>query len=294
MRIALPTCSNLPDWEVDDGALHAALANRSVDVERPVWDDSNIDWSRYRACLIRTTWDYQEKREAFVAWAQRVAEQTTLFNPCSIVEWNTHKSYLRDLEQRGVPVTPTVWLNPGESVDLSGILSERGWQRAFLKPAIGATARETLRFEATPTGLADAEQHLHRMLQTETMLLQPYWSSVETRGELSAIFVDGRITHAVRKVPVRGDYRVQDDFGGSDELVTLSDHEVALARRCMAAVEPDGQGPLLYGRVDFLFDDDGGLRLSELELVEPSLFFRHCPTAADALAEALCRRLGEA
>lgn len=90
-----------------------------------------------------------------------------------------------------------------------------------------------------------------------------------------------------------GDYRVQDDFGGSDELITLSDDEVALARRCMAAVEPNGHGSLLYGRVDFLCDDDGGLRLSELELVEPSLFFRHCPTAA-ALAEALCRRLGEA
>ncbi|MCH7700355.1 MAG: hypothetical protein IID37_01590 [Planctomycetes bacterium] len=292
MRIALPTCSNLPDWEVDDGPLHAAFADRGVDVERPVWDDARIDWSRYRACLIRTTWDYQEKRQAFVAWAQRIAQMMPLFNPCTIVEWNTHKSYLRDLEQRGLPVTPTVWLNPGELVDLSRILSERGWHRAFLKPAVGATARETLRFEATSAGLADAERHLHRMLQTETMLLQPYWSSVETGGELSAIFVDGRLTHAVRKVPVPGDYRVQDDFGASDELITLSDDEVALARRCMAAVEPNGHEPLLYGRVDFLCDDDGRLRLSELELVEPSLFFRHCPTAADALAEALCRRLG--
>ena len=74
MRIALPTCSNLPEWEEDDRPLHAALAERGVDVERPVWDDAGIDWSRYRACLIRTTWDYQEKREAFVAWARRVAE----------------------------------------------------------------------------------------------------------------------------------------------------------------------------------------------------------------------------
>ncbi len=292
MRVALPTCSKLPDWEVDDGPLHAALADRGVDVEHPVWDDARVDWSRYRGCLIRTTWDYQEKREAFVAWAKRVAELTTLFNPCNIVEWNTHKSYLRDLERCGVPVTPTVWLHPGESVPLQRILRERAWSKAFLKPAIGATARETLRFEASAAGLADAEQHLHRMLQTETMLLQPYWSSVETRGELSAIFVDGRITHAVRKIPVRGDYRVQDDFGGSDQLVTLSDDEVALARRCMAAVDAHENEPLLYGRVDFLFDDDGGLRLSELELVEPSLFFRHCPSAADALAEALCRRLG--
>ena len=291
MLIALPTCSNLPDWEVDDVALHEALARRGVEFERPVWNDAGVDWSRYLACLIRTTWDYQEQRDAFVAWAQRVSRETRLFNPVDIVRWNTHKSYLRDLERRGVQITPTVWLERGARVDLKTILDARGWRRAVLKPAIGAAARGTLRFEATSAGIAQAEAHLHRLLPSEAMLLQPYLDRVETDGELSAIFFDGEFSHGVRKIPVPGDYRVQDDFGASDEPARLSDAEVVMARKCIAAADRNTSRSLLYARADFLRDATGRLLLSELELVEPSLFFRHSPDAAGRLADALCRRL---
>lgn len=287
----MPTCSNLPDWEVDDAALHAALRARDADIIRPVWDEAGFDWSSCDACLIRTTWDYQEKHDAFVAWAEHVSKQTRLFNPFEVVRWNTHKSYLRDLEERGIPVIQTVWLDAGTDIDVERVLAKRGWTRAFLKPAIGATARETLRFEATPAGIAEAEAHLHRLLPNETMLLQPYLDSVETQGELSAIFLGGRFSHGVRKIPVAGDYRVQDDFGAHDEPATLTNDELALAQRCVAAVEEAGGVPLLYARTDFLRDHDGQLRLSELELSEPSLFFRHAPTAAATLADALLQRI---
>lgn len=294
MRIALPTCVDLPKWEVDDVPLHIALAKRGFDVVQPIWDDPNIDWSLFRACLLRTTWDHPAKRDAFVSWAKRVSMQTTLFNSFEIVRLGTNKRYLRDLERCGLPVTPTVWLEPGQLVDLKRILSEHGWQKAFLKPAIGSTSRETLRFEATPIGLATADAHLHRMLRSETMLLQPYLKSVETLGELSAIFFDGRFSHAVRKIPVPGDYRVQDDYGASDEPTTLQNDEFSLAQQCVAAVDVDNSSPLLYARVDFLRDDQGALRLNELELVDPSLFFRHAPQAAETLAEAFRKRLESA
>jgi len=291
MRIALPTCAKLPDWEVDDAPLHAALQQRGVEVVRPVWDQPGFDWSSCAACLIRTTWDYQEKHDAYVAWAKRVSTQTRLFNPFEIVRWNTHKTYLRDLAQRGIPVTPTEWLEAGSDVDLRGVLDERGWGKAFLKPAVGATARETLRFEATSAGIAEAEAHLHRLLPNEMMLLQPYLDSVETQGELSAVFFDGRFSHGVRKIPVLGDYRVQDDFGAHDEPATFTDDELALAKACLDAVtEADGTRPL-YARTDFLRDHEGQLRLSELELVEPSLFFRHAPQAAQTLTDALLGRI---
>ena len=255
-------------------ALHEALARRGVEFERPVWNDAGVDWSRYLACLIRTTWDYQEQRDAFVAWAQRVSRETRLFNPVDIVRWNTHKSYLRDLERRGVEITPTVWLERGAQVDLKTILDARRWCRAFLTPAIGAAARGTFRFDATAAGIAQAEAHLHRLLPSEAMLLQPYLDRVETDGELSAIFFDGKFSHGVRKIPVPGDYRVQDDFGASDEPARLSDAEVALAQRCLAAVRPDTSRSLLYARADFLRDETGRLLPRELELVGPALFFR--------------------
>ena len=290
MRIALATCSNLPDWEVDDKPLHAAMVERGVDLVHPDWRDGEFDWGRCDACLIRTTWDYQDHHEAFVAWAARVATQTRLFNPFELVQWNTDKHYLRDLESRGVSIIETVWLETGAQVDLKPTLAKRGWSKAFLKPVIGATARETLRFDATDDGIELATRHLDRLLAGESMMLQPYLANVETEGELSVILIDGQVTHCVRKIPVPGDYRVQDDFGGSDEPVELSELELDLARSIVAKVH----WPWLYARVDFLREDDGALRLSELEMVEPSMFFRHCPTAANRLAEALCRRVREA
>ena len=253
----------------------------------PAWDDESFDWSSCDACLIRTTWDYTERRDKYVAWAERVSAMTKLFNSAELVRWNTDKRYLRDLESRGVPVIPTHWLEAGSSIDLGNELTRQGWQRAFLKPVIGASARETLRFDATESGLRTARAHLDRLLANESMILQPYLPSVETEGELSTIFIDGQLTHAVRKVPVPGDYRVQDDYGASDRPATLSDAEQALAHGIMDQVE----GECLYGRVDLLRDNDGRLKLTELELVEPSMFFRHCPAAADRLAAALCRRL---
>ena len=145
------------------------------------------------------------------------------------------------------------------------------------------TPRNSIRFDVSK--LDRAEAHLERLLPNEAMLLQPYLSRVESEGEGSVIFVDGELTHAVRKLPVPGDYRVQDDFGASDEPWLLSDAEAELARRVVDCV---GQ-PLLYARVDFLRDDAGELRVNELELVEPSLFFRHGPHAAPLLAKTLMR-----
>ena len=290
MRIALATCSNLPDWEVDDKPLHAAMVERGVDLVHPDWRDGEFDWGRCDACLIRTTWDYQDHHEAFVAWAAGVATQTRLFKPYELIRWNTDKHYLRDLESRGVSTIETVWLETRAQVDLNRVLAERGWDKAFLKPVIGSTARETLRFDATNDGIEQATHHLDRLLVDESMMLQPYLSRVETEGELSVILIDGQVTHCVRKIPVTGDYRVQDDFGASDEPVEMSASDLDLARSIVAEVD----WPWLYARVDFLRDPSGRLRLCELEMVEPSLFFRHSPTAAVRLAEALCQRVREA
>lgn len=288
--IALATCPSLPHWEIDDRFLHAALDARGIAYDRPAWSDGAVDWSRYDAVLIRTTWDYQQWRDDFVAWADRVGAVTALHNPAPVVRWNTHKGYLRDLEARGVPVVDTIWCRAGEVIDLCAALADRGWSRAFLKPAVGATARETLRFAATDRDLDAARAHLARLQAAgETMLLQPYLERVETDGERSAVFIDGALTHAVRKVPVPGDYRVQDDFGARDEPYEPTDGERTFAE---AAVARAGFADLLYARVDWLRDGDGRPRLTELELVEPSLFFRHAPAAAGALAEALLRRLG--
>ena len=299
MRVALPNCTDLPSWEVDDHAFHRALEREGVEWERPIWDDLSVDWARYDGVLIRTTWDYQEKEPAFLEWINHVSKCTKLFNPEPVVRWNTKKTYLRDLERAGARLTPTIWLDAGTNVDVRDILRERGWTRGFLKPVVGATARETLRFSSDSEGLNRAQAHLDRLLSSESMMLQPYLETVETQGELSALFFDGVFSHGVRKVPVPGDYRVQDDFGASDELYCFNEREVVQLGSILNALEKvlhtelKVEETLLYARVDVLQDRDGGFYLNELELVEPSLFFRHDSASPARLAQALKRRLSK-
>lgn len=298
MLLALATRSELPTWEVDDRALHRELAAAGLPFEQPVWDDPRVDWSRYAAVLIRTTWDYQDKLPAFRRWARAVAGVSRLFNPLPVVEWNTHKHYLRDLAGAGVPLAPTRWLPRGTAVDVAALFAATGWPEGFVKPCVGATARETLRFPRTAAGLSAAQAHVDRLLPHEDLMVQPFLRQVLSRGEWSAVFVDGAITHCVRKIPVAGDYRVQDDFGARDEPYAPTAAERDLATAAMAVVHrrggpcPGADGsPLLYGRADFLWADDGSCVLTELELVEPSLFFRHGPAAAAALVRALRARV---
>jgi hypothetical protein len=300
MRIALATCRVLPAHERDDLPLLAALREHGVQVEQPIWDDPAVDWRAFDAVLIRTTWDYQDKHPQFVAWAERVGGCTRLFNPAPLVAWNTHKQYLRELERCGVPLADTVWFAAGQAHDLAKAVHERGIKRGFLKPLVGANARNTLRFDAREVAeLAAAQKHLEQLTASVDMMLQPYLASVEREGELSAIYFDGALSHAVRKVPSAGDYRVQDDWGAHDEPTVLEPEALAVCEQTFAGLTAcvrqrgwDVALPLLYARVDLLRDDDGRFVLNELEVVEPSLFLRHGPAAAHTLARALLSRLG--
>ena len=292
MHIGLATCSKLPDWEVDDRPLEAAFRNRGVTVHHPEWDDPTFDFASLDACLVRTTWDYEHRRDEFIDWARRTAAETLLCNPPDIIEWNTHKSYLRDLADAGISTIPTVWVGTGDTVDLEAVLTDNGWSRGFLKPVVGSTARATHRFDADASSIESAQAFLDERLAAEDMMIQPYLDRVETHGEDSIMLVDGEITHAVRKTPVPGDYRVQDDFGASDAPMRPDDDESDLARRIMAMIADRFGGTMpLYGRVDLLRDAEGAPMVNELELVEPSFFFRHGPEAADRMATALLARL---
>ncbi len=293
MRLALASQLGLPDWEVDDAPLHDRLRAAGAVVEQPAWDDPVICWADYDAVLLRTTWNYAWHRDRFVEWLWSVAGQTRVWNRPRVCEWNSHKGYLIDLEEAGVPIAETIWLDPGRPADVTALVGEAGWFRGFIKPVFGQTARETLRFDANQQGLRDAQAHVDRLLPTEGLMLQPYLPEVETFGEVSVIDVDGEPRHGVRKVPVPGDYRVQDDFGAHDEPWDPPPELRELSRQAMAAAEfhLGLEEPLLYGRVDWLRDRRGRWVLTELELIEPSLFFRHGPGTVDALVKALLARV---
>lgn len=283
--VALATCSKVPNLAPDDRLLLIALHKRGLTAAPVVWDVQDFDWSRVRLCVLRSTWDYSTRREAFLSWAESVAAVTQLWNPIEIVRWNTHKSYLRSLAERGVRVVPTVWLDAGSRTNLAELMSARGWTDAVVKPAVSASARNTIRVSTHSSTAAQA--HLDRLLAVEDAMVQPFLSAVESEGELSVIFIEDEFSHAVSKRPSAGDYRVQDDFGGRDACVAPTHAELRFAEQTLRAARYD----TLYARVDIIRGEDNALYLVELELVEPSLFLNHSPESVRRLANSIRARL---
>ena len=279
MRVALATCAELPDLYDDDEPLRAALRERGVDVVPAVWDDAGQDWAAYDLVVIRSTWDYHLRRDAFVRWAASVPR---LENSASLVEWNTDKTYLRELDESGVPVVPTAWVY--EPTSLHALLHELGWPEAVVKPAVSAGARDTLRVGPD----SDAGQSLlDRIVVNGVAMVQPYLASVEGYGERSLLHVDGVLTHAVRRNPALS---LDGDARYDATLVDVADDERALAEEVLRELP---ETPL-YARVDVVRDEDGTPLLIELEVTEPQLFLRFSDAAARALADAVVARAGSA
>jgi len=298
MRIALvhgrdagaAAFSGVDDPEGDiDGVLHAALAARGVAFERPLWSDAAVDWAAFDLAVVRTPWDYTEDREGFLAWAERAAGCVAVENAPDVLRWNTHKSYLIELEDRGVPVIPTAWLAQGTDVDLPALCAARGWSEVIVKPTVAAGSDGLLRVAPGELGSPDIHAHLETLLRTGDAMLQPFRPRI-AEGELSLVAIEGTVTHAVRKSPAVGDFRVQGRLGGRYAPEVASAEAVALAEWIIAAVGT----PLLFARVDLVLADDGTLELGELEATEADLYLEHSPRGTEAFVDAILRRADRA
>ena len=280
----LVTCEQIPALDPDDRLLAEDLRDRGLTVAVATWTDPGVDWSASRSCVLRSTWDYHVRYDEFLAWIDRVQTQTRLINSAPLLKWNAHKRYLRDLESAGVPVVPTFWLHAGERAALGEICDARGWESVVIKPARGAAAHDVLRVARDAPGLARGQAHVERLLQSDDVLVQAYLPSVETLGERALVFVDGRGTHAVVKKPFDTLLAVNAD---PSTLSQPAPEERAVAALALAAMP----GASLYARIDLLHDAQGHPVVSELEVIEPTLYFGVFPKASAALADAIAREL---
>jgi hypothetical protein len=267
MRVDLATCRVLPEPDPDQELLLRALAGAGIDARMRAWDGPD-PVEPADLCVVRSTWNYYERRDDFLAWAARVAARTPLVNPLPVLRWSTDKSYLRDLEARGIPVVTTVFLDRGARADLGAVMADRGWSDVVVKPRVSAGSFATRR--CTARELEAGARFLAAQLRERDMMVQPYLPSVEGYGERALVWIDGELTHAVRK---------STRLAGQDEAVSAA-VPIAAAERALAerALEGVGEG-LLYGRVDLVRDEGGAPVVMELELVEPSLFFLQNPAA---------------
>jgi glutathione synthase/RimK-type ligase-like ATP-grasp enzyme len=254
-----------------------ALVARGARAEWVVWNDPDVDWTAYELIVVRCTWDYHERVEEFRAWVQSRAVATRLVNTPTLVLGNLHKGYLADLGELAVP---TVVVPAGMTIDLARLR----WPSSVVKPAVGAGGIGAVR-EATqadlhaltlaPEGAVDA-------------VVQPYLGHVEELGEISVISIGGQLTHAVRKLPAAGEFRIHDHWGGTVEMVEPDAHVVEVTLAALAAL----RSAPVYARVDLLFDGDDP-RVVELELVKPYLYLEMAPEAAERLAGQLVRRAAD-
>ena len=282
--LGLVTCSVLPVVDPDQARIDAALARGGVAGEWVVWDDPAVDWSRFEAAWIHSTWDYTARYPEFLEWVERASAATALWNPAAVVRWNSHKGYLLDLGAAGVPIVPTRLVRADEAFDLGAALAEAAWPEAVVKPAVSVGAIGAGRVRLADGGsdvvgeaaLADARAF-------GDVLVQPFVPEI-AHGETSIVMIGGAPVHAARKVPAAGDFRIHEQYGGRVEAVEATPAELEVAALALAAV--DHEVPV--GRVDLVSPAGGDPLVMELELIEPYLFLELAPRSVhDLLARAL-------
>lgn len=299
-RIALATARTA--WEHDEDAplLVDALAARGARVDPAVWDDPAVDWAAFDLVVVRSTWDYTERREQFLDWADQVASVSRLENPAHVLHWNTDKGYLGELRREGVAVVATAFLrvdDPDATTRAQDPFSlVEGEGDLVVKPTVSAGSKDTARYGAHDA--ADAARHALELLAAgRDVMVQPYLAAVDEQGETGMVLLRGELSHGFRKGPLllEGSANVEGLF--APERITPrtpTADEVELAHAALEAIcARTGVERLLYARIDVLPGPDGRPILLEAELTEPSLFLDQSSGAADRAAAAVLATLAD-
>jgi glutathione synthase/RimK-type ligase-like ATP-grasp enzyme len=270
-RVALATCASVPAGDEDEAELVAALGELGIDGSTVVWDDPAVDWSGFELTVVRSAWDYAERRERFLGWAARLRR---VRNPLSVLTWNTDKRrYLTDLAAAGVPVVSTAFVAPGDAFSPPA-------EPFVVKPSVSAGGRSSARFEPDD-GDAAAELVARVHAEGRTAMIQPFLGEL---GETALVYLNGRYSHTVRRrVPLprlgaTGDLFLEEEL----EPAEATPAERDVADRAIG----HAPGELLYARVDLM---DGAVL--ELEVTEPSLYLGLGDGAARRFAESIAAAL---
>ena len=272
--LVLATGATMPKPDIESHLLLKIFERRGVSARLVPWD-SAFDWAAMDLVVIRSVWDYFERLDEFLGWTTNVESVTRLVNPTNVIRWNTHKGYLLDLAAADVAIVPTQILPQG-TIDVPMELLPEG--ELVVKPAVSVGAIGALRSRSDDPRAA---AHIVELARDGDVLVQPFIPSVLDSGETSLMFAGGRLSHAVRKVPAPGEYRVQDHHGGTIQSHRATIDEIAIAEAALA-VAPSST---TYARVDLVSTDHGPV-VMELELVEPALFLDADPLAAENFVNA--------
>jgi glutathione synthase/RimK-type ligase-like ATP-grasp enzyme len=283
--VALVTYSDSPTLTSSDALLVEPLKNEGIEAVAAPWDDPTINWSHFDGIILRSAWNYHTTHKAFIKWLSHLRSlHTTVLNPIDWMIWNSDKKYLKDLETKGTNVIPSILLKPNKRIPLEQIARDKQWTRLVIKPTIGASAHGISMAE--PGEYKKKESTITQLLQNSDVLVQPLMTEVMSGGEYSCVFIAGNFSHAIQKLPKKGDFRSNSEFGSTETLVTLDPMVIQQAKKILMTIEE----PMFYARVDG-FISTKQFTIMEVELIEPHLFFDLYPQAAHTFARELKKRL---
>lgn len=281
---AFLTVANQQGWFIDDQLVYAPLQQLGWDAADVAWD-ANVDWNKFDAVVIRSPWDYQHHLHQFLKVLERVDQSSALlFNSLDTIRWNIDKTYLFDLQKLNIDIIPTLLLENSVDCDIAHFFDHFNSDCLVIKPSIGAGAEKTYRIARDTPKYRVAD--IFTALVGKNCLVQPFVESIAAEGEFSLMYFDGVFSHCILKTPAPGDFRVQEEHGGG--VLAVHGPEAALmdaGHKVMSALSE----PPLYARVDLVRTRSNTFALMELELIEPSLYFRFAETASQMFAAAIHR-----
>jgi hypothetical protein len=274
------TYDGLPQLDPDDELAAGILRKRGYICAPKIWDDPKIDWNKCQFAVMRSTWDYHRKFDAFQKWLVNPHFEGRMWNPPELMKWNSRKTYLRELENAGIDIVPTVWLDNALTSDIADrLVDETPWKKAVLKPVVGLSTFgvSILNMERKE----EAQKKIIELTAARESMLQPYMEEVEKSGERSLMYMNGKFSHAIRKVAFQ---HFAPAGGAGERLIDPEPDEIGLAEAALRNVPHQW----LYARVDVVRDPvENKPRLMELELVEPSMFMQFHPDAPQRFADAI-------
>jgi len=281
-KCAMLTIEDLSDFECYDELLIPPMNDLGWDVSFIPWDLSDVNWDEYDIVLIRSTWDYQSRIQEFLKVLESIDKsKSLLLNPLPIIQQNIEKTYLIELEAKGIDTIPSIFQKKFSSEEVMQSFSDFNCDKIIIKPVVGANADNIIlgsKFEI--------KSQLHEIKSVYSELpyiIQPFLNSVLKEGEFSLMYFNNKYSHAISKIPKEGDFRVQEEHGGKIDIIKKVPKEIQNLADKVIKILPKN---CFFSRIDILLMH-GKPKVIEVELIEPSLYFNLEPESSKMFAHEL-------
>lgn len=280
-KCAFLTLDERGDYVIDDEHAIAPLEQLGWQVSTLSWRQSEVPWSEFDFVVVRSTWDYWGDIPAFLETLHEIDSVTRLANPLDIIHWNLEKTYMLDLEGKGIGIVPTIWPDTVHSGSFPGFFAALATEELVIKPVVGANGEDAYRISAD--GELPRLEKICERFRKKRGMVQKFMPAILEEGEYSLFYFNGSFSHAILKIPRGSEFRSQEEHGSEIRTVTPEEKLLSRGQQVLATLS----AVPLYGRVDFVRDDSGDFAVMELELIEPSMYLRTDPGAPERFARAI-------